>query len=36
MYEIDLAGAELHDIRHPFGFVVNGSQAFYVMGAAYY
>lgn len=35
MYEIDLAGADLTNITHLFGFEVNDVQAFYVKGAAY-
>lgn len=35
MYEIDLAGADLTNITHLFGFEVSGGQAFYVKGAAY-
>ncbi len=35
MYEIDLAGADLTNITHLFGFEVSGGQVFYVKGAAY-
>lgn len=35
VYEIDLAGADLTNITHLFGFEVSGGQAFYVKGAAY-
>jgi hypothetical protein len=35
-YEINLADADLHDITHLFGFLVNNGQVFYVKEAVYY
>jgi hypothetical protein len=35
-YEVDLAGADLHEITHLFAFEVNSKETFYVKGAAYY
>jgi hypothetical protein len=35
-FQLDLAGADLHEITCPIGFEDNSGQVFYVKGAVYY